>query len=460
MILKNAKIFSEDSIRKGSIKIQDGIIKSIIYDNEKRLLTQNKNRIEIDCQERLILPGIIDIHSHLRDMGQGEKETFSSGTKAAAFSGITTVFTMPNTKPPAITPEQVKNWINKAKTDIFVDVGFISGVPRDINEEDIRKIVKLGIIGFKIYPHNPLSDIDWTLSENLHKIMAVSSQYQLPIFIHAEWPLNPEEKTNLLRTYENTEMNILELHNKLKPPELELKYVKFVLDIYKAFISTSNLAISNYPMIHFCHISSKESFNLIKNEIKLNKSFKITFEVTPHHLLLSNQITLVNQIYGKVDPPLREEKHARFLFDQLKNGNISLIATDHAPHTIEEKAKKYLEAPSGFPGFETYPILLLDKLFLNKSSLSHFIKATSENVAKMFKLKSKGSIKVGFEANLIILDKVRAYKINGVNFKSKAKFTPFENMKVSLKIWKVFLRGHEINREGSPPKGRILRSYV
>ena len=150
MILKNAKIYSEGLIRKGILLINNGVIAEIKFKQKDKdletVVKKNQDGKEIDCENKLILPGIIDIHSHLRDMGQSEKETFLTGTKAAAFSGITTVFNMPNTIPPAITSDQIKLWMEKAESNIYVDVGFIAGVPKEINEDEVKLIIDLGII--------------------------------------------------------------------------------------------------------------------------------------------------------------------------------------------------------------------------------------------------------------------------------------------------------------------------
>jgi dihydroorotase len=179
--------------------------------------------------------------------------------------------------------------------------------------------------------------------------------------------------------------------------------------------------------------------------------------VTPHHILLSNKIKLEIENIGKVLPPLRDEKHQKFLFEQLRNGNISLIGTDHAPHKIEEKSMDYINAPSGFPGFETYPLLILDKVFKYQLSLERFVEVTSENPAKLFRLKNKGFIKEGYVADLFIVDKVSEFSIDPKNFKSKAKYSPYEGFKTSVEIWKVFLKGIEINIQDSIPKGKIIK---
>jgi dihydroorotase len=463
MILKNARIYAEGLIRKGSLLINDGAITKIKFNpKENDLLTlarRNEDRKDLDCQDKLILPGIIDIHSHLRDMDQSEKETFFSGTQAAAFSGITTVFNMPNTKPPAISAKQVKKWIEKARNSINVNVGFISGVPKGIDYNEIERIIELGVLGFKIYPLDSLNEIDWKDVKNIHKLLNVSYKYQIPIFIHPDWPLSKLKKADLYQEFKLKKSSFLKLHNKLYPSKMEAKYVSFILENYNKFISEHNLNPEKYPIVHFCHISCKESYSLIRNALQRNTKLKISFEVTPHHLLISNEIQLDNPNNGKVLPPLRDKEQSSFLFNEFKQGHVNLIGTDHAPHDNEDK-KDELGSLSGFPGFETYPLLILDKVFKFQLSFENFVKASSENPAKIFKLNNKGFIKEGYDADLFIIDKVKVYKIDPQTFKSKAKFSPYEEFKTTVQIWKVFLRGIEINIEDTIPSGKIIKRIL
>ena len=464
MILNNGKIFSDGLISEGAILIEDGIIKKLIFksleDPIEKFIEKNEDGNLIECANKLIIPGIIDIHSHLRDMDQSEKETFFSGTQAASFSGITTVLNMPNTVPPAINAEIIKVWMNSAEKNINVNVGFIAGVPKEIDEEEIKKIIELGIHGFKIYPLNSLNGIDWCDSLNIQKLLKISSKFQIPIFIHPDWPLPNDKKEQIIKNHENENTNILELHDRLYPVELEAKYVKFIMDNYITMISENNLSSDLYPIIHFCHISNKYSYFTIKDILEANPYYKISFEVTPHHLLLSTDINLNNPNFGKVLPPLREKDHSVFLFNELIKGNINLIGTDHAPHTIEEKSKDYFKAPSGFPGFETYPLLLLDKVCRYELSLETFIRIASENPAQVFNFKKKGFIKEGFDADLVVIDKIPEYSIDSNNFYSKAKYTPYENFKTQIQIWKVFIRGNEVNIKNSKPEGKIIKKLL
>jgi dihydroorotase len=462
MILKNAKIYSEGLIRKGTLLIKNGLIEKILFNPEEKQLVKLAKKYqdekEIDCENKLILPGIIDIHSHLRDMDQSEKETFLTGTRAAAFSGITTVFTMPNTKPPAITSKQIALWMKKATQNIYVNVGFIAGVPKGIDEEEVKNIIELGAIGFKIYPLDSINGVDWKESKNLQYILDISSKYHIPIFIHASYPLLEREKEAIRQDFDSGKISILEYHNRLDPVRSEEKYVKFVIGNYNDYVIGNKLAPKNYPIVHFCHVSCIESYLEIKKSQEYN--LKISFEVTPHHLLLSNKIVLDNSNYGKVLPPLRDLEHPMFLFNELKKGAIEYIGTDHAPHTLAEKVMEFSKSPSGFPGFETYPLLLLDKVFNFQLSLENIVKVASENPAKTFNLKNKGFIKEGYDADLLIVDKIPEYAINPQKFKSKAKYSPFENFKTTVEIWKVFLRGIEINIEDSIPTGKIIKRIL
>jgi len=461
MILKNALIYDNGTLQDGALLILNGKIKTVLNKNSeddfKLIRSNNEDGIEIDCEKRIVLPGIIDIHSHLRDMEQSEKETFSSGTLAAAFSGITTVFNMPNTSPPAINANQIKKWMKKAENNIHVNVGFISGVPKDINLKEVISIIELGVIGFKIYPLGSLNEIDWTNYLNVQKILNISSKMQIPIFIHPDWSLSTVEKNEVYSDNTQKNLPILKLHNNLYPVSLEAKYVNFILDNYYKIIADLDLSTGNYPILHFCHISCKDSYSLIQKALDMKPNLKITFETTPHHLLLANTIQLSNPNFGKVLPPLRDKEHSLFLFKELKEGNINLVGTDHAPHTLKEKEQDYLEAPSGFPGFETYILTLLDKVCRDELSLKTFVRFSSENPAKIFNIRNKGLIKAGYDADLILVEKIPEHTIKTEVFKTKAKFSPYEDYKTTVQIWKVFLCGIEINNDDTEPKGIIIK---
>ncbi len=460
-ILKNASLYINGNTQVGSLIIKHGKISKILLhnksSNEEYSCRSKRNSIEIDCNGRLVIPGLIDIHSHLRDMEQSEKETFLTGTKAAAYSGITTVFTMPNTIPPANNVNQIKLWLKKAKSNSYIDVGFIAGFPNNFDDFKIKKMINKSIIGFKIYPHKPLNRIDWTNKEIINQLFDVSSKYNIPIFIHPEWPLTEDEKKYLQNEINSKKVNLLELYDKVKSGDKELRYVKFIIDNYIEYVKENHRESQRYPIIHFCHISTKKSYEYIRSIQLADKSFKISMEITPHHLLLSNNINLENPNIGKVDPPLRDQEDQSFLYNQFKKGDLNIIASDHAPHTLNEKSNGFFDAPSGFPEFETYSLILLDKVLNNEIELKYLVQACSENPALNFHLKDKGFIKEGYQADLIIIETVDPYKINPDNFKSKAKFSPYKDFWITTSLWKVLFRGMEVNKEKITPKGKIIK---
>ena len=171
-------------------------------------------------------------------------------------------------------------------------------------------------------------------------------------------------------------------------------------------------------------------------------------------------VKLSNQNFGLVLPPLRDVSHSKYLYDKFREGNISILATDHAPHTLEAKSTEYLVAPSGFPGFETYPLIILEKVTKYELALEFFIKSASENPALTFNLKNKGFIKEGYDADLLIIEKIPKFTLDPKNFKTKAKYTPFENFTTTIQIWKVFLRGIEIKSDEFSPQGKILKRML
>ena len=299
MILTEAQVYHKGEIKAGVVLINEGIIHSVLFSPSEEefynLVSYNKDGKIIDCKKKIILPGIIDIHSHLRDMDQSEKETFLTGTKAAAFSGITSVFNMPNTIPPAITAEQVKKWMEKAENKIFVDVGFIAGVPRRIDESEIKKIIDLGVIGFKIYPHNPLNGINWTDPLNIQKILLISSKYQIPIFFHPDWPLTEREEERIFDKFINQNYSLLKIHNKIYTEDAEAKFVKFLIENYRKVIAQNNIPVNKYPMVHICHVSCEKSIKALKKTKRNYQEILETIKEGYYELDVDGIIIYVNQ---------------------------------------------------------------------------------------------------------------------------------------------------------------------
>jgi len=407
LILKNAKIYTEGRIKEGGIAIDNGRIFKIA--NVSNLPKASKT---IDCNGNLIIPGVIDVHVHLRDLELSYKEDLLTGTQAALAGGITTVLDMPNTKPRTDNPEIFKFKLKKAAQKIVCNVGFYSAIPE--NFQNISKLVKLGAIGFKIYPDHPYSNFNFADDEDLFSIFKILSQTQLPVVIH------PEQKNTNSKIEKFRQQNFSEIQAFLKSHDNQCEEytVERCLKILKL----------NNTKLHFAHISASESVRRIIEA--RNSGLLFTSEVTPHHLFLDSQLLETKKAFSKMVPPLRKKSDRKALWEGLNSGYIDIIATDHAPHSFKEKNSKFLEAPSGIPGLETCLSLILTAVNKNQLALEKAIQLLTENPAQIFQILRKGKIIEGFDADLVVVDLKKKGKINPDKFFSKAKHSPFEGFEI------------------------------
>ncbi|MHA1378718.1 MAG: dihydroorotase [Candidatus Helarchaeota archaeon] len=439
LILTNAKIYTAGSIKEGAIAIDAGKIQNL--GKESNLPSASK---KIDCNGNLIFPGLIDVHVHLRDLELSYKEDFFTGTSAALAGGVTTVLDMPNTKPRTDKPEILKTKMEKATKKIVCNVGFYSAIPKDF--KNILKLKDLGIFGFKIYPDHPYSNFDFADNEQLHTLIEKLSKTNLPIVVH------PEQKNTRFKIEEYIKKNrsdidaFLKAHNNLCEVSTIIRCI--------------NILQGTNAKLHFAHVSTSESVKSIIDA--RTNDILFTSETTPHHLLLNLKSLESNGAISKMVPPLRRKVDTEALWRGLNSGFIDILATDHAPHSIEEKNSGFLNAPSGVPGLESCLPLMLTCISKEKITLKRFIEIYSENPAKIFQIERKGKIKVGYDADLVIIDLKRKFKINPKNFLSKAQYSPFEGFNVQGKPIMTILageiamdNGEIVTKEGS---GSLLKT--
>lgn len=380
--------------------------------------------LKLNVGGALILPGLIDIHSHLRDFELSYKEDFYTGTCAAASGGFTTVFDMPNTKPTTNSPVRLREKIEKICSNSIINVGAYSAPPKNI--EEFIELVNMGIAGFKVY----LSEYNELNTDHCnYDFYNACSNYNVRVHFHAELRdlIKPSTATGKLNASH---------HHLARPVEAETKALSYIINLKDTYRFRA----------HICHISSSDSCLLI-SKMK-NKYLDISAEATPHHLILNSKLTSVLGNIAKVNPPLRTEHDRKILIKYLNNGFIDCIATDHSPHTLEEKLKDYYEAPPGFPNFEVALPVLFTKCLNGELTFSRVIPAMSENPARLIGLKNKGKIEPGFDADLVIVNHKVEYMINPEKFRSKAHYSPFKNMKVRFQVLKTFLNGLLIYDEG------------
>ncbi len=427
LILNNAKAYFKNRIVECSIAITEEKIFKIGKES-----TMPKTEEKIDLKNLLVLPGLTDVHVHLRDEGKSYKEDFYTGTSAAAAGGITTVLDMPNNNPVTMSVETLKNRVKKAERNILVNVGFYSEFPEKMTE--IKKIVEQGAVGFKLFMAEKVGGLNITDDVMLSKALKILGMMKVPLAVHAEDNIMLKEAEEKLKSSNRNDIDaFLEAHSE----EVEEKAVKRIL----------NLAKKVKAHIHFCHISTEQALKAI---VESKKSVSmISCEVTPHHILLSSDDLKKIGTIALTMPPVRDKKHIAALWDGIKNGWIDVFASDHAPHASEEKSSKSVwNVKVGIPGLETMLPLLLTQVKNGRFSIADLVRFMAEKPAEIFKLRNKGCLAEGKDADLTIVDLKKPYKIDASKFFSKAKYSPFDGWKVEGKPVKTFVNGKLIMDEG------------
>ncbi|MEM3055168.1 MAG: dihydroorotase family protein, partial [Candidatus Bathyarchaeia archaeon] len=372
-----------------------------------------------------------DAHVHLRDEGKSHKEDFQSGTAAAAAGGITTVLDMPNNNPMTMTAETLRNRMKIAEKKIFVNVGFYSEFPK--NMQEIGEIIGEGAIAFKLFMGEQLGGLKVEDDNAIKEAFKIVGQ-RFPVAVHAEDKKTLKNSEKRLKSKGRNDIEaFLEAHSE----EAEVKAVKRIIAIEK---ETST-------RVHFCHVSTEKSLKAIVEAKKAG--LPVTCETTPHHLFLS--VEDLNRIgaLALTVPPVREKKQMSALWSGVKDGAVDIIASDHAPHAIEEKKTDVIwNVKMGISGLETTLPLLLTEVNQGKLSLAELVRLMAENPAKIFGLRDRGSLKEGNKADLIAVDLRREYRIDASKFYSKAKYSPFDGKLVKGRPVKTFVGGQLVMDEG------------
>lgn len=440
LVLNNAKVYVKKHIVDCSLAINEGKIFKIGKES-----AMPKAEEKIDLKSLLVLPGLIDVHVHLRDEGKSYKEDFYTGTAAAAAGGITTVLDMPNNKPVTMSVETLRNRIRKAEKNVLVNVGFYSEFPENMTE--IRGIIAQGAVGFKLFMAEQVGGLNINDDTALFEALKILAALEVPLAVHAEDNIILKETEKKLKLSNRNDVDaFLEAHSK----EVEVKAVKRMLDMAK----------KANAHIHFCHISTEQALKAIIEEKKSGSM--ITCEATPHHLLLSADDLRKIGTLALTMPPVRDRKNMDALWNGIKNGWIDILASDHAPHTIEEKAAESIwNVKVGIPGLETMLPLLLTQVKNRRLSIADLVRLMAEKPAEIFKLEDKGCLEEGRDADLTIVDLKQKYRVDASKFFSKAKYSPFNGWKVEGKPVKTFVNGKLVMDEGEivaeAGSGKIIR---
>ncbi|MBN1762184.1 MAG: dihydroorotase family protein [Methanomicrobia archaeon] len=404
-LVVTGKIVNPEGIHEAQIGIDGAFITAL----KKQGLRGER---EIDARGCLIFPGFIDMHVHLREDGShkwGYKEDFTSGTAAALHGGVTTVVDMPNTPLPGITAERIreKKELARTKSKGLLDILFCGAVA----ESNLKTLADMqeDVVAYKIYLARTggLYIDEKTLPHALTAVEATSK----PAVIHCEDQHIIDRKQEESRSRGGGGKNHGELHSELRPAEAELSAVRNVL---------SAASTAREFKISIAHISVSETVSLLRQHKNVHG------EVTPHHLFFTRDDLLSKKAFLKTNPPLRTEANRQRLLTAFKAGAIDFLATDHAPHTQEEKAHDILDAPAGVPHLDTYGNFVSWLIARCDVSPTLMARVCSFNPARFLGLNDRGRIEVGKRANLTILDLQKPVKISSDRLYTKCGWSPFE----------------------------------
>jgi dihydroorotase len=445
LVIKNGKIVTSQATYEGDdIAVKDG--KIIAIDKQGNFIGAKE---VIDIQGKYILPGLIDAHVHFREPGLTYKEDFATGSIAAAVGGITTVFDMPNCIPFTCTLETYKQKLEVIKDKAYVDYGLIAAVVSNSIHE-IPKLAEAGINVFKIFMGTTVGGVPAPDDGEMLEAFRLVAKIGRRISVHAENNAIIDFFTAKIKEDDRTDaLAYLEARPSVAEAEAIQRAILF--------------AKETCCKLHICHISSKEGVELVK-QAKVNR-INVSAETTPHHLLLNSEHYKKLGSILKINPPIRSAENGEALWEGLKSGIVEVIATDHSPHTEEEKIKDNIwEAIPGFSGVETNVPLMLTQVNEGRISLNNYVKLASENPARLFNMyPQKGSFNIGTDADFTVIDMEKESVIDKNKIHSKSKITPFDGYKVKgLPVYTI-VRGNIVMKNGKimgKPQGRKIDPMV
>ena len=441
VVVRNGLMVGSARSEPKTIAIADGIVAAILQPAEPV-----SGRTEIDASGKIVMPGFVDAHVHLREPGFEHKEDFPSGTMAAAAGGVTTLMDMPTDDPWTATAAQFEEKRDLLKGRAYVDVALQAAVGPD--DADIEMLADLGAVSFEIFlaggrPDFQIND-DSVFRDLLHAIKGVGGVAGITAG-------DPHLIAKLSEDIKATGRKDVVSFNAVRPPLSETTGVD----------RACKMAIDTGAPIHFRQISCAASVDILK---RFADQGTISSEVTPHNLLLTEDDAGRLGPFGAVIPPLRSEQDCVALRNALRDGLIDIVATDHAPHLRAEKERgrdDIWQVAPGLPGLQTFAAVMRELANLGALTLEDIVRTCAEQPARLFGIyPKKGAIAVGSNADLVIVDKEASTTIADHDQLSKAGWTPFAGLTVPGRIERVMLRGQTICLDGKvieTPRGLFLK---
>ena len=441
LLIHGASLVSSDGIIPQTLAIQDGKIAAVLAPGDV-----TDAREKIDATGKLVMPGLVDAHVHLREPGFEHKEDFGSGTLAAAAGGVTTIMNMPTDNPWTATAADFEQKQGLLADRAFVDVALQAAVGPKNN--DIEALAGLGAISFEIFLAGGSPDFQVDDDNDLRNLLLAIKNVGCVAGITAGDPDLIASLSNEVKA--SGQCDIAAFYS-VRPPASEVAGVE----------RACAMAAETGARIHFRQISCGASVEVLK---RFADCGTISSEVTPHNLLLTEEDAARLGPFGAVIPPLRSEAECASLRNALRVGAIDIVATDHAPHLVAEKERgrdDIWQVAPGLPGLQTFTGVMLELAIRGDLSLQDMVRACAEKPARLFGLyPRKGALAVGSDADLIIVDQNAKSEITNDDQLSKAGWTPFAGLTTHGRIDRVMLRGQTICLDGAvtgAPVGMFVR---
>ena len=418
-LIKNATIVNEGSSFIGDILVENGIIKKI-----DSSITANSFPV-INATGKCLIPGLIDDQVHFREPGLTHKATIGTESRAAVAGGVTTFIEMPNTVPQATTQKLLQDKFDIAEKTSFVNYSFMFGGTND-NLEELLQTDPKTVAGIKLFLGSSTGNM---LVDNLEVLEKIFSSTQLIISVHCEDEATIKNNTAHYKAIYGDNIPI-ELHPIIRSEDA-------------CYLSSSKaiaLAKKTGARLHVFHLSTAKETGLFRNDIPLEQK-QITAEVCVHHLWFSDEDYKTKGTHIKWNPAVKTAADRKGLWEALLDDRIDIIASDHAPHTLEEKSNPYMQAPSGGPLVQHTLLALLEKVKERVISIEKLVEKACHNPAKIFQIEKRGFIREGYFADLVLIDLDAPQTVAKENILYKCGWSPFEGITFSSRVTHTFVNG-------------------
>ncbi len=420
-LIKNARIVNEGTIFEGDLYIEDKIIKEIA----ESISPKSPDVRIIDAEGSFLIPGAIDDQVHFREPGLTHKGNIETESRAAVAGGVTSYIEQPNTVPNAVTQELLEQKYQRAAEVSYANYSFMMGGTND-NLDELLKTNPRNVAGIKLFLGSSTGNMLVDDEQVLEKIFSSTSML---IAAHCE--------------DEGTIRHNLEKFKAEYGDDIPVKYHPEIRSAEACYISSSRaieLAKKTGARLHVFHLSTAKETELFTNKIPLEDK-KITAEVCVHHLWFTNADYATKGSLIKWNPAVKSEADRDALWKALLDDRIDVIATDHAPHTLEEKKKPYTSSPSGGPLVQHSVVAMFEAYHQKKISVEKIVEKMCHNPAKLFRIEKRGFIREGYYADLVIINPGLPWNVKKENILYKCGWSPFEGINFKSRITHTFVNG-------------------